>query len=201
MTWTFGNVTDCKGPDLIVRCYLEQMGIRTILQSVVGCINRAAEVGSGYGRVTMVLSEFANDVWGFEREKGLINIAIPLLPRIKFVNVKTLNKLPVEDGFFDFAMTFTVLQHLLTKEEVVPTINELKRIVGQGYILLVEKVRHEKGDEKPKWETIRRSIETYKELMKPFELIYTTPRVIEPTCPKKNVGMYMVFNNEIQIHS
>lgn len=193
MTWTFSNITDCKGPDLIIRCYLEQQGVRRTLKEKVGYVNRAADVGCGYGRLSMVLTEYANEVWGFEREPRLVNIARPLMPQITFENISSLTKLPVEGGYFDFVMTFTVLQHILTEKEASAVIQELKRIVGQGYVLLVEKICTENGNKEPKWNTIRRSIQVYKQWMKPFELIWSTPRVIEPTCPKKNVGTYMLF--------
>ena len=90
--WTPAETSDVSGPASIVRNYLEQRDVRRCLTAAAAerPIRRAIDVGCGYGRLTMVLSEFAPAVTGFERESGLVAEARRLLPAIEFVEVASL---------------------------------------------------------------------------------------------------------------
>src|SRR2546426_127285 len=70
--WTATAVSDANVdiPTAAVRNYLEQKAIRTVLSELTlhQQVSRACEIGCGYGRVIMVLREFAEVVKGFERE-------------------------------------------------------------------------------------------------------------------------------------
>jgi len=156
---------------------------------------RACDVGCGYGRLTMVLGELAAEVVGFEREEGLIAEARRLLPRIEFRQVETLASLPAPTAFFDFAMTFTVLQHL-ADSDARAAISELKRVASGGFVLLVEEtdasfVNGVEGQGLTKG----RPIATYVDWMRPFEPALQFPREIEPGYPRADVGTYMVFRD------
>ena len=137
--WTVAEVADVGGPSANVRNYLEQRDVRRCLRAAAAIrpIERACDVGCGYGRLTMVLGEVAARVVGLEREPAFVAEARRLLPRIEFRQVETLSRLPAPSGFFDFAMTFTVLQHL-GDAEARETVSELKRLAKGGCVLLTE---------------------------------------------------------------
>lgn len=197
--WTFQHVVDVSFPAFAARTYLEHADVRAYLTTVSAArpIARACEVGCGYGRMTVVLGEFATDVTGFERQPEFVDEARRLHPRITFHGVASLDVLPAADAAFDVAMTFTVLQHL-TDAAARRTIAEIKRIVDPaGSILICEEtditqvageVENDRG-----MCTIGRRVETYAEWLAPFRLTATSPRRIEPTYPRPDVGTYMLF--------
>jgi len=144
----------------------------------------------------MVLAEYAAGVVGFEREPALVAEARRILPDLEFHTVESLAHLPAAAGTFDFAMTFTVLQHMNDPESRA-AIAELKRIVGDGFILLVEETDPSLGAEfEPDAQggiTKGRAREVYEAWMEPFRLILEFPREIEPGYPRGDVGTYMLF--------
>ncbi len=196
--WTPHDTSDTSGPDALLRAYLEQRDVRRCLRdaSTLRPIATACDVGCGYGRLTPVLAEFAREVTGFEREGHLVAEATRLQPGLRFASVESLSRLPAGDGAFDFAMTFTVLQHL-GDSEARDVIAEIQRVAGGGGILLVEETdpalcdgdrqRPERGL------TVGRSVETYVEWMSPRPLVRRFPREIEPGYARRDVGTYMLF--------
>lgn len=197
--WDFYDVVDVASTNFVVRNYIEQMDVRKYLEYVSKQkkIESACEVGCGYGRITMVLREFASNVKGFEREDFFFNEAKRLIPDIKFIKISSLTKLNAESNEYDFVLTFTVLQHLIDSE-VNKVINEIKRITKKGgYILLCEETdsKHVSGDTNNPFGrcTIGRSVETYQNLMAPYKLIKISSRKIEPGYTRKDVGTYMLF--------
>jgi len=143
LVWTVDMVSDACGPADNVHNYNERMVIRSILSGVnkERPIRTACEVGAGYGRLIMVLSELAEKVVGFEREDHLAAIARKLLPKIRFHTVRSLDAVSSADkGPFDLAMTCTVLQHL-TDGFCGAVIDDIKRICPRGYVLLIEKTQ------------------------------------------------------------
>ena len=200
--WGFEEVVDATYPKFAVRTYLEQRDLREYLRQVSENrkIASACDIGCGFGRMSQVLTEFSPKVTGFEREPEFVSEAGSLLPDIKFVNTPDLSDLGVESDYCDFAMTFTVLQHMIdpVAEKVI---REIGRIVKKGgYSLLCEEsdVEHVHGDlVNPLGKcTIGRSVETYQQWMAPCKLVKTSPRVIEPGYPRENVGTYMLFSHE-----
>jgi SAM-dependent methyltransferase len=195
--WTFAEVADAAGPSANVRNFIEQRDVRRCLEAGAARrpILRACDVGCGYGRLTMVLGEHAAQVVGFEREEGLIAEARRLLPRIEFRQVETLASLPAPTASFDFAMTFTVLQHL-SDSDARAAIAELKRVASGGFVLLVEEtdasfVNGVEGQGLTKG----RPIATYVDWMRPFEPLLQFPREIEPGYPRADVGTYMLLGD------
>ena len=193
--WTSQEVVDVSGPAYNVRNYNEQTSVREFMKRAAErhTIKRACDVGCGYGRLTMVLSEMAEFVAGFEREQSFVDEAGRLLPNVYFVRVDALDDLPAAPGSFDFALTFTVLQHL-TDTRAHALIEELKRIVGQGSVLIVEETDPtlEAGD--PKSGYIKgRSVTSYEEMMRPWQLVAQQKRLIEPGYTRADVGSYMLF--------
>src|SRR5690349_12702517 len=113
MVWTPTEVVDVDGPRAMLRAYLEQRDVRTLLAARHRSrVAAACDVGCGFGRLTSLLGEFADTVVGFEREPGLVAIARHLLPAIDIRAVERLSQLPAEDRAFDIGLVFTVLQHV-----------------------------------------------------------------------------------------
>jgi SAM-dependent methyltransferase len=222
--WRQEHVVDVRDAAFSIRTYLEQGDVRALLEqaarirharawdhdSPAGRSARpeparpraletraACEVGSGYGRMTVVLTEFFDEVVGFEREAHFVEEARRLLPAIRFEEVASLTELPASDDAFDCVLTFTVLQHL-TDRVLAQTAHEISRIVKPGgHLLMCEETdpSHRGGavDDPDDTCTIGRPVSKYEELFPAFTLLDTRPRHIEPTYPRPDVGMFMLF--------
>jgi SAM-dependent methyltransferase len=191
------EVADTVGPGANLRNYLEQRDVRRCLDAArkLRPIRRAFDVGCGYGRLTMVLMEVAADVVGFEREASFVGEARRLLPGALFHQVETLERLPAPTGSCDFAMTFTVLQHM-RDSDARAVLEELKRVAQGGIVLLTEETDPSLSDgvaEGGTGVTVGRSEETYAGWMAPFSQVLQFRRQIEPGYPRANVGSYMMF--------
>lgn len=200
-TYKLEDIVDVWGPSLSVRNYIEQADVRRIMAECSREIDilNACELGCGYGRMTMVLSEYSEQVHGFEREKAFVDIAKALIPGITFNNLESLSDTGAKDSFYDFILIFTVLQHI-SDLEVINIIKEIKRISKNGgYVLLCEEtdraLRTGNLDKPEGFFTIGRSVDLYVKLMHPFKLVLTCPRQIEPGYSRKDVGTYMLFRN------
>ena len=201
-TWTPTDVVDVSGPAALLRNYREQHDLRHFLGDAAGrgAIRRACDVGCGFGRLTPVLAERADEVVGFEREPSLVKIAHALLPDIRIVQLETLATLPAPDASFDFALTFTVLQHM-ADDDAERVIAEIRRVVApQGSILIVEETDpgHESGDpaHADLGYTHGRPVDWYVARLRPWALKATRPRRIEPGYPRPDVGTFMFFTQD-----
>jgi len=199
LVWTPHEVVDVDGPRAMLRAYLEQRDVRELCASVgTGFpFASACDVGCGFGRLTPVLTEFAERVVGFEREPGLLRIAQSLQPSIDFRPVESLQHLPADPASFDLGLVFTVLQHV-PEPDVCAVIGELRRIVRPGgYLLLCEETDAtlEAGDRREAHlgYTCGRPVATYERWLAPWKLIATRRRAIEPDYPRPDVGTYMLF--------
>ena len=197
--WTLAEVADVVGPAANLRNYLEQRDVRRCLAAAAALkpIQRACDVGCGYGRLTMVLAEVAAEVVAFEREPAFVEEARRLLPAITFQNLSSLTVLPAATGSFDFAMTFTVLQHLRDAEARI-VLGEVKRVAQGGFVLLTEETDPSladgaAADTDTGGLTRGRAESIYVEWMKPFEQILRFRREIEPGYARADVGTYMLF--------
>jgi SAM-dependent methyltransferase len=197
--WRFEEVSDISGPASALRNYREQSGVRRCLEAAAreAPIRAAADVGCGYGRLTPVLSEFAARVEGFEREETLLAEARRLQPDVVWTAITDLGSLPAPGGAFDFAMTFTVLQHC-DDAAARRAVAELLRIAAGGWILLIEETDPEVGSELAAdfpGGTRGRAVATWERWMSPWRLRLFFPRVIEPGYPRADVGTYMLFHD------
>ena len=197
--WTDDEVVDVDGPRFVARTYVEQAGVRGYLRRVAKEIRlqKVCEVGAGYGRMCFVLREFCDDVVAFEREQDLLEIGSFLQPTLTFRHTDALDKLPSLDGEFDFALTFTVIQHL-SHEAAESALVEIRRLVHPGgFVLLCEETDPDftEGDpaDPTSYFTFGRRIEQYRDWMQPFSLIDISPRLIERGYPRANVGDYLLF--------
>ncbi|MGH9366963.1 MAG: class I SAM-dependent methyltransferase [Thermoanaerobaculia bacterium] len=197
--WRFDEVSDIGGAASSLRNYLEQSGVRRCLETAARerPIRAAADVGCGYGRLTPVLTEFAPRVAGFEREETLLAEARRLQPGVEWISVKDLASLPAPDGAFDFAMTFTVLQHI-PDAAACQVVAELQRVARGGFLLLVEETDPALGAELPRdvpGGTRGRPVETWEQWLAPWRLRLAFPRSIEPGYPRADVGTFLLFGS------
>jgi SAM-dependent methyltransferase len=199
LVWTPDEVVDVDGPRAMLRAYLEQRDVRELCAraSTGARVASACDVGCGFGRLTPVLTEFADRVVGFERELGLLHIAQSLQPSIEFRPIERLRSLPADRVSFNLGLVFTVLQHV-PEPEVRAVIDELRRIVRpDGYLLLCEETDPtlEAGDRENAHlgYTCGRPVTTYETWLAPWTLVATKRRVIEPDYPRPDVGTYMLF--------
>ncbi len=198
IVWQQQHVVDVRDAAFAARTYREHQDVRMLMSSVLAeRVPLACEVGAGYGRMTVVLTEFADSVIGFERERHFVDEATALLPGIRFVHVDTLTALPVQSASVDFVLTFTALQHLVDPVTQA-TAAEIVRILRPGgYLLMCEETDplHRDGlvDDPNGACTIGRPVAAYQQIFPSLSLVTTTPRRIEPTYPRPDVGTSMLF--------
>ena len=197
LLWTVSAISDADGPSANVRNYLEQKTIREVLTDLTQGrkIARACEIGCGYGRVIMVLKEFADYVKGFERETHLVEIASSLIPEIEFERVESLKYIQEREPY-DFVMTCAMLQHL-TDAFASDVCKIMKQLAPKGYILCIEKTEPisitENTENGNQFISRNRSVEAYQELMLPYKLVETRERIVEPTYFNSRPGKCMLF--------
>ena len=194
------EVVDTNDAKMSVRNYIEQRDLRNYLISLNNNnFDKAVEFGCGYGRMTMVLTEFSSNVIGVEREELFINKASRLVPNITFYQADDLSSVPIDSNSADLIISYTFLQHLINPQAIKVTNEMLRCLTDDGHILICEETdeNHIFGDiNDPMGRcTIGRSIETYCELFSPLNLKSSAARKIEPGYSRKNVGNYMLFEN------
>ena len=198
-TWTPTDVVDVSGPPALLRNYLEQRDVRRYLQRAAagGPIERAYDIGCGFGRLTPVLAESAACAEGFERETSLVAMARQLLPALTFTEVARLDHLPVADATARFVLSFTVLQHMPDRQ-AERVLAEITRVAApDAHLLLCEETDSalEAGDASAAdlGYTRGRSVDWYAARLQGFTLVETAPRLIEPGYPRADVGTFMFF--------
>ena len=200
-TYEFDEVVDADIPAAAVRNYMEQSQLRSFLRYVSEqrTIEKACEIGCGYGRMTQLLPEFAHTAIGFEREPQFVQRASHLIPAVTFKQMNDPVDLDVPSADFDFVLTFTFLQHL-TDVTAGLTVREIQRILKPAaYVLCCEetdsRLRNGDTDDPSGLCTIGRSIERYCEMFAPLVLVKSCPRQLEPGYPREEVGAYMLFGS------
>jgi len=195
--WTAHDVTGADLAAHSARTYLEHADVRRYLAEIGVQRDDAAacDIGAGYGRMTPLLLETASRVVAFEREPALVEMGRSLWPEADFVQIERLSELAIADESFDIALIFTVLQHL-SDDEVEATATEIRRVLKRpGYALLCEETdplhRWRESDDTARF-TIGRPVETYTKVLA-LELVATSPRRVEATYQRADVGSYMLF--------
>ncbi len=97
---------------------------------------RAVDVGGGYGRLSVFLRKFADEVTLAEPSQQQLDIAKDFLkgkPKV-IPKLAQAEKLPFKDGELDLAMVVRVLHHL---PDPMPAFNEINRVLKKdGYFLM-----------------------------------------------------------------
>ena len=195
------HVVDTEDAAYAVRNYLEQKDLRCYLSMVHNMrpVMRAAEFGCGFGRMVQVLTEFAPEVIGIEREALMVNQARQLIPQVTFHQVDDLADVPIDSSSIDLVTTFTFLQHLVDVQ-AGRVIQEIKRCLHpDGHVLICEETdpEHVSGDINDPLGlcTIGRPVSEYEALFSPLKLRFTAPRRIEPGYKRADTGTYMLFTS------
>jgi SAM-dependent methyltransferase len=193
--WTENDVVEVSGAELVVRTYIEQAAVRRYLTSVAGNtrLGMICDIGAGYGRMSCVLTEFSDCVVAFEREQLLVRKGSYLLPSVQFRRADSLESLPAGDSEFDFALTFTVLQHLADPLARAALAEAVRIVRPGGYILLCEETDTAGQPAGPNPGYRARSLDQYGEWLSPGRLVASSPRVVERSSPRSSVGSYMLF--------
>lgn len=204
--WTPDNVASRNMARTVVRTYIEQRMLSQIIAELDDGQHDhnehflfAAEVGAGFGRMTVALANSSLTVTAFEREPHLIATMRRLLPSVAAVQVNSLGNLPSPAEQFDLVLCFTVLQHMSDKDAVA-TLAEMARISSR-YVLVVEDTDPEHHYVDPRDSTHfthGRTAGWYAEHLPDFEIVNYWPREVEPGftykgVPRPTVGEYMLF--------
>jgi SAM-dependent methyltransferase len=198
--WSVSDVGNSVCPEADFRNYYDAADVRNILHSALGAnkLDRACELGCGYGRITPVLHEFANEVDGMEREVELRAIANHYSRDINILPITNLTDVAAPSARYDLIMIFTVLQHCTTPHAEA-TIEAMKRAIKPGgYILIAEAVatdvHSEIGDVSSEIGFLSkpRTVGYYKEKMLPAQMVTALPRRAEKSFPG-HPGTLMLF--------
>ncbi len=98
--------------------------------------SHAVDVGGGYGRLSVVLTQFADQVTLAEPSQQQLDISKEFLKGKPFVHAELAQaeKLPFKDGEVDLAMVVRVLHHL---PNPIPAFEEIHRVLQKdGYFLI-----------------------------------------------------------------
>jgi ubiquinone/menaquinone biosynthesis C-methylase UbiE len=97
----------------------------------------AVDVGGGYGRLSVVLRQFADKVTLAEPSQQQLDIAKDFLkgkPKVEQVLAQAEN-LPLDDASVDLAMVVRVIHHL---PDPVPAFEEIHRVLEKDGLFLIE---------------------------------------------------------------
>lgn len=112
----------------------EELAIATLLKGKK--FKKAVDVGGGYGRLSVFLRNFADEVTLAEPSQQQLDIAKDFLKGKPSVISKLAQAeaLPFEDGEVDLVMIIRILHHL---PDPMPAFNEINRVLQKnGYFLL-----------------------------------------------------------------
>jgi len=94
------------------------------------------DLGCGNGRSLEILKEKKIDYFGLDVSKKLIEIAKKKYPQNRF-EVGDILKLPYPDNFFDKVLAIRILHHIPSKEFQLQALQEIKRILKPGGLLIL----------------------------------------------------------------
>jgi len=181
-----GGGTEGAGlPHFSSRLYREVKLLQNALDNCMA--EKSLEIGCGFGRLSPWTMEYSKDHYAVEPEEKLFRSARKLDPQSYVYKAK---KLPFPDGSFDLCLTWTVLQHILPKEQTKAA-EEIKRVAKKtSRIIVAEGTGTFQGESE--W---LRTVEGWSELFKPWRLVWQTDRVLEVTADKDQ-GKVMRFERD-----
>jgi len=102
---------------------------------------RALEIGCGPGRLMIPMSKNFGEIHGVDISDEMAALARQKLARIAHAHVHVNSGADLrmfDDGYFDFVYSFTVFQHIPSKEVVLNYIREAQRVLKPGGILVCQ---------------------------------------------------------------
>ena len=97
---------------------------------------RVLEVGCGNGKTVLALSKRGFRVTGVDFSESAVGMCRDTIPSAGEFVCASVTELPFDDGSFDGAVAYHVLEHL-TADEMVVAVNELRRVLRPGSHLLI----------------------------------------------------------------
>lgn len=171
-----GDLHSAEVPTAINRTLLEYQQLRQVFESLkIPRVYHAAEFGCGYGRMLPFLCEIADNVYGFERDRELAELAHKLNPHCGVFHFEGLETFSFG---FELVLTYTFLQHLHLDEFNIMLLKIRNQLKIGGFLIAVEDYYTQK------------SFEPF------FKLLWKGDRVREATHPTTHVGSVMVFTHE-----
>lgn len=113
----------------------EEIAIRRMLKGK--SFKNAVDVGGGYGRLSVVLRDFAENVTLAEPSQQQLDIAKDFLkekPKV-ISKLSQAESLPFKDGEVDLAMVVRVIHHL---PNPIPAFEEIHRVLAKDGLFLIE---------------------------------------------------------------
>lgn len=167
-------------PEFVSNLYHEVAGLGDVLDDhLEKTPARSLEVGCGYGRLSPWIADHSEGHVGIDPDEGALEIAAEqyadIDTGIEFVPARA-DSIPLPDDGVDLLVTWTVLQHV-PNEAIRESVAELRRVLSpNGLAVCCERIRPPADDHI--WP---RSLETYRHLFEPLELVDVRERPVEPT--------------------
>lgn len=179
------------------KLYYEVQAIRKNLNEFLpkNPVKNSLEIGCGYGRHSPWIAEFSKNHYAIDPNEEVLSKAKEQYPHIHFRNVSA-QSMAFPDNYFDFVLTWTVLQHIPPKS-IKSVAEEINRVNSdKGILIAAEDTKA--VDEGPKcW---GRSKAQYEDLFD-LELVFSSPKPTERSDRYKDFehprNTLMVFSNII----
>lgn len=181
----FASGTDDRAT-FSARLFYETNTLENLLNAHDVWPKRSLEVGCGYGRMTPWLARRADAHTAIDPNEEALASAQGLYPDVEFLRASATD-LPFQPGTFDFALTWTVLQHLPPAAVRRAADSLVDCLVDGGYLLVCEKVHGD--DYEHVWVRSRSKYET---LFDGLDLVAHRTRRLEPTYGDPN-GELLLF--------
>ncbi|WP_290813152.1 class I SAM-dependent methyltransferase [Halovivax sp.] len=176
-------------PAFAARTYYEASQLRDVIADLDRAVERSAEIGPGYGRLSPWIAERSAEHYGIEPNARQLETARTLYPDVEWVEA-TVQELPFEADFFDALVSWTVLQHV-PPAAIEAAVDRIGRVVAPGgSVIICEETAGEANSH-----TWPRSVERYRELFEPATLVDRRERAVEPTY-EGDAGEVLVFRIE-----
>lgn len=113
----------------------EEIAIRRLLRGKH--FRRAADVGGGYGRLCLLLKEYADKVTLAEPSQQQLDIAADFLKGHPEINLRLVqaDNLPFKDGSIDLLTMIRVMHHL---PDPAPEFREIRRVLSDNGYAIIE---------------------------------------------------------------
>ena len=135
--------------DIFVESGIGKERLLIAKETNVGRRDKVLDVGCGRGYFTYALSRYSRCIVGIDLMNNIgrqgwwdhFNKALILLGIRQWVSGIRANasKIPFKDGYFDLAAMVHSMRNFKSKEEIIRTLKEMKRVVRNGgYVVIVE---------------------------------------------------------------
>lgn len=101
------------------------------------------DIGAGTGKYSIALAEEGYDVTAVELVKHNLRVIEKKSKKVKAFQGNAINLSPFSDSSFDFILLFGPMYHLCTKKEQLQALEEAKRLVKRGGIIMVAYIMNE----------------------------------------------------------